>query len=229
MTRIVPSIGVAICMMSPASVRADSITITSGSVALVSVRGSDGLRGTLNGDAFSMSFSWGGAVILPCPCQAGDAVTLSSSAHAPNTLNTEGLDNDAMGTAIIGGTLYTGLAFVGDLTFAGPTFTLPALPPVDPGTFPIPLLLSGPFAMSGTISGYYVLGRDPQLRFTTDLSGTGTVNARLLGGPGQRYELNELRYDFAPVPEPGTLLLVGGGLAAAWGRSRRGRPNRLRH
>ena len=130
-----PSIAVAICMMSPASVRADSITITSGSVAFASVRGSDGLRGTLNGDAFSMSFSWGGAVILPCPCPAGDAVTLSSSAHAPNTLNTEGLDNDAMGTAIIGGTLYTGLAFVGDLSFVGPTFTLPALPPVDPGPF----------------------------------------------------------------------------------------------
>jgi hypothetical protein len=140
---------------------------------------------------------------------ATDTVTLSSSAHAPNILNTEGLDNDAVGTAVIGGTLYSGLAFVGDLTFVGPTLTLPALPPFDPGTFPIPLLLSGPFAVTGTISGYYVRGRDPQLRFTTDLLGTGTVNARLLGEPGQRYELNKLSYDFAPVPEPGTLLLVG--------------------
>ena len=65
MTRIVPSIAVAICMLSPASVRADSITITSGSVALGSVSGQPGLVGTLNGDMFSMVFSWGGLVILP--------------------------------------------------------------------------------------------------------------------------------------------------------------------
>ena len=125
MTRIVPSIAVAVCMLYPASVRADSVTITSGSVALGSVRGNPGLIGTLNDDMFSVFFRWGGAIHVPCPsgCLVGDAVTLTTTAHAPNNLNTGGLDNDAMGVAIIGGTFYGGLAFVGDLAFVGPTFT----------------------------------------------------------------------------------------------------------
>ena len=82
--------------------------------------------------------------------------------------------------------------------------------------------------MTGTISGYYVLGRDPQLRFTTDLLGTGTVNARLLGGPGQQYGLNELSSirAGAGTRDAAVRWWRPGGRLGEW---RRGRPNRLRY
>jgi hypothetical protein len=95
--------------------------------------------------------------------------------------------------------------------------------------------LSGPFTLTGILSEYSLIGqREPRLLYTTSLFGTGTVTAEFFAGPGQRYSLtpdfprNQLRYDFAPVPEPGTLLLIGGGLAATWVARRRERTTRPR-
>jgi hypothetical protein len=69
-----------------------------------------------------------------------------------------------------------------------------------------------------------VTGSDPQL-FAQPLTGQGLVTAsfRQSGDPvldPPMFDFASVRYDFtdasaAPVPEPGTLLLVAGGLGAA--------------
>ena len=96
MIRIVPSIAVAVCLLYPASVRADSVTITSGSVALGSVRGNPSLAGTMIGENFMVSFRWADPS-LPCPagCRTGDVITLTSILHAPPFINPFGIPNTA--------------------------------------------------------------------------------------------------------------------------------------
>jgi len=67
-----------------------------------------------------------------------------------------------------------------------------------------------------------------EVLFSRDLFGFGTATARYLGSPNQQYTFFDVRYDLAPVPEPGTLLLVGGSLFAGLLRTRRGNSGRRR-
>jgi hypothetical protein len=137
-------------------------------------------------------------------------------------VNTPPAENVAVGSATVDGTAYHNIAFAGMFDLTGPTVTLPLVPPLDPADLPFPARFSGPFSFTGTLSGFRVLDvRDPQQLFTASVSGTGTVEALFLGGPDQRYSVDRLDYEFAPTPEPGTLLLVGGATVAGFARRRR--------
>jgi hypothetical protein len=70
------------------------------------------------------------------------------------------------------------------------------------------------FTMTGTFAGFLPGSTVPA--FSHDLFGTGAMRASM------RSVLYQFESPAAPVPEPATLLLVAGGLAAA-GRMRRHR------
>jgi hypothetical protein len=81
-------------------------------------------------------------------------------------------------------------------------------------------LITEPFTLSGTIHGQSLSG--PQ---TVDLSigGSGLVAAQFLQFPTGFFELRSITYDIGAIPEPGTWLLLGSGLAglAGWRRMKR--------
>lgn len=122
-------------------------------------------------------------------------------------------------TAIVNGTPYTTwtdtmrwLRLAGQLTFTSSIVTLPAF---DGGRV---LSLAAPFVFDGQVSGF----RDAAPLFAVTLSGSGTARLRLIEDAGE-WRYPEVTFDFeqaSPVPEPATLLLIGGGLAAARWRRR---------
>jgi PEP-CTERM motif len=82
------------------------------------------------------------------------------------------------------------------LTFQG-TWTAPV-----PG--PPNLSVIVPFAFSGSVTPSLTSG-------SVDLTGSGTATINLVGG-SLAYTRQSVRYDFAPVPEPTTVVLVGSAL-----------------
>ncbi|HSK08318.1 MAG TPA: PEP-CTERM sorting domain-containing protein [Vicinamibacterales bacterium] len=113
--------------------------------------------------------------------------------------------------------------FLGALTFSAPPVT------VGGGDE----YYRSPFSMSGRLVGYapteLVASPPADLAlwgvplFDLELEGNGVATLRTFEPVDGRYTFLALSYDFSPepIPEPGTLLLVGGGLALALRRRRR--------
>ena len=122
----------------------------------------------------------------------------------------------------------SGSGFSGTAQFDGATFQLNTGSSVgltflaDPIVLP-PLntaaLLSAPFEMQGNLF-LFDLGGQPTV--TLPLFGRGTVRIALTPDRAvgsDLWALDEARYEFAPIPEPGTLLFVAAGIiGAAWRR-----------
>jgi hypothetical protein len=79
-----------------------------------------------------------------------------------------------------------------------------------------------PFTFAGQLTGYASPDRTGTPIFDLSLTGSGTATLSMVLDNG-RYSFSSLDYDFeaAPVPEPGTLLLVGAGAALIWRRRER--------
>jgi hypothetical protein len=96
------------------------------------------------------------------------------------------------------------------------------LPPVNGSS----LVIRAPFTMTNSSFTYELTpGSDsepPELA-TVALRGGGTASVSFHANPSLPvWEFSGMRYDFAPTPEPSTLFLLGGGLAALWrARTRR--------
>jgi hypothetical protein len=131
-------------------------------------------------------------------------------------------DDFALASGRVGGTPYNPLFLEGTLTFDAPAVAASALLS--------DLTLTVPFVFTGNLSGYTspTSGIPPPPVFQLGLSGNGRVLAsftKLVEPSSQRtlFEFSSATYHFeptAPVPEPGTGLLLCLGLAA-WARHRR--------
>jgi hypothetical protein len=155
--------------------------------------------------------------VLACdPCSVGDIVTLSATFTIP-----EGTPPEQVWVGS-GPNRQTGYP-AGTFAFTSPDAQVFTEPERGMGRVVTPFEFNGRLALYGDPAHTDVV-------FESLLTGRGTAVASFEGFPFEAEQYwDSSRYVFAEVPEPATLLLVGGGLMSAGalrGRSRRSSPNR---
>ena len=197
-------------LFGPPSARAEPITISSGTITghvLLSAAQFD-----IQGSGFSFTGVVEGFLGNPASCTP----CLSPVADLGAQLDQF---STGAGTGLIEGVTYP-LVYVG---FSSGTFTTPTATLTELGS----TLVQVPFTFTGVMNGFLehplIRPSDALPIFTVDLRGSGQASARFFGlvdDNGVRaYSVfpDSIRYEFTtsePIPEPGTLLLVGGALGA---------------
>jgi hypothetical protein len=210
-----------ILLVSPNATRADDIVITNG---FLQIGGAPESRGEWRNQVFDFAgngFAARGGegdgnrqgINSPCafgPCQPGTTVFPNS-----NVILT------GAGQATFDSTTVSAWWFGHDsrLSFSGPGVAIPN------STDPL-ITITAPFTMTGSLFVHTLEDSGHPVVFSTTISGSGIATltlqmSQLLRPSG--YIFSNLRYEFAPVPEPTTLSLLGAGLIALTARYRRRR------
>ena len=193
---------------TPSTARADTIVVTNGSLTVPGFF--QGPTYSFAGQNFSVAAGSGDAGFTgpsSCfPCGAGNLNV--NSVFAGTSLG--------QGTVTINGTTFNDLFVAGTFQFIAGSVVLP--PPVAAITITVP------FTFSGVINGCAVSHAtctSSDIVFTTQLSGSGLAFVQLnffQTSSFSFYQFKNVTYVFTdPVPEPMSLLLLSGGLAALAG------------
>jgi hypothetical protein len=206
-------------LASPTVAHADPVVISSGvAIGNAAGPGVSHLFMNVQGPEFFL-FTSGGPIggFLPnidecSPC-ASAVVNLGA------TLNSSGFD-DGSGTGLIEGVTYPQV-FV---RFSSGTITTPSATLTELGESLVELPFSFSAMMNGYLESPVTRPSDAPPIFTVELTGSGKASASFIGladevsPTGRSFSLGSfMQYDFVqpqPVPEPGTLFLVGGAIAA---------------
>lgn len=215
-SRAFPALLFFICLLFAQDSHADPITITGGSASTESIAGG---RFTFVGDSFRLQggTNWGTNSCVPA-CQAGQTISIGSF--------NAGIFDIRNGPAVINGVSYDSLTYSGFLRYEGSIVI-----PNDPSSL---ITMTTQFTFNGRLNGCtstQISGcPEGHVVFDSFLIGHGIATVTLHsfdggGSLGQLYNLNNVRYDFAPTPtpEPATMFLLGTGLAGIGAAMRRKR------
>lgn len=212
--------------LTAATAQADPVTVAGG----ISVNALEGPLYRLSGDGFLLTgtnmpnspftrvpdfFAYCHSTTLITSCQPGDTLQLAGSTMGEAFIGLSDLS--------VGGTTYSNVEFFLDGSFTAASVTVPA--PPDPQGFS-DVTLTAQFAFQGVAR---VVGPAGAELLNTEVTGRGTAIARLFynGDPRFGYfdEDQTITYQFAPAaattPEPGSLMLLGSGVAGLLARRRR--------
>lgn len=200
---------------------ADPIVITSGSL---SVNGLNGIPSySFSGPNFSVTavgHDFGNTGPASCfPCVSGQVIS-TNSIFGGSTLGS--------GTVMLNGITFNNVFLFGLITFTGPSIIIPETGLTN-------LTLTAPFTLSGPFGGCFGSQLTCEtIVFSTQLSGTGIASIRFEGFVDSQnrllYDFRNVTYTFtdATVPEPTSILLLTGGVAALVAGKRKLRASRRR-
>jgi hypothetical protein len=207
--------GSLLCLATATPAAADPVTITSGSIILsessqfqagpITVTGTRGFSiqgfvdtGEGRADPLSQCF--------PCEPTTNFSVGANFS------------DTAVVGSATLDGMTFPDLSSTRSNTFVSLQLDgTTVLPPVNGSS----LVIRAPFTVApDSLFTYQVTpgsNTEPPELATVALGGRGTATVRFHVNPTiPVWEFSDMRWDFTPTPEPSTLVLLGGGLAALW-------------
>jgi hypothetical protein len=163
---------------------------------------------------YSVQFQTDGAASVICPVPCDPFFLPSEGSVASITANTIA-DYGFAGSAIVNGIVYPNVFFKG--TTADGTFFSSSIRLVSS-----PFVISpGPHAVPFTMTGFLNVSAGDGLILNESISGSGTLMFALqpTAGPGSALNFapifpnnHQFRWGFEPVPEPATLLTVGGAM-----------------